>query len=390
MLIAFGLLLFGVVASAQAAHNLDGITTSIVPNAFGSYIKSKGKTYNSDMSLKNIVLTTLISNGQGYASVVTSHDPKYNCTTWFETTDADGFAVFGIKGANRVYKNAGVCSFFRVRKLSDERLDVRWADKKGIGKVRSAAPLQAVNWSVFPLQKLTAGGISLGPITGEEAKAISRGSRATPVYYPGYNCKSCKNTLNEYSALSLHYNKQLRLRGNFVVGQSLLGGYEGDAVSSYDYEHGYLSGVVELKDFIHMVEEHYGKPSLIINREVKMKSDDNSKRETVKRPTVLVWGYGFDGQQLSSDEVSQQCNPISSKTAFGKYNSSIDQNFWECGVIFSISIDYKSIVANPPWVSKYYVHANSPLSLAHHHFTDRLSRVYEAKERYLKAKSAKP
>lgn len=373
---------FGIVANAQAGHGLDGITVSLVPDTVASYLEAKHYQNGSKVpkTLSDFVLTTLISNGSGYASIANRRNPIPKCAVWFESVDADGFAVFGIKDANRVYQNSNICKPFKVRKLSDGQLDIRWLNEKGVGKVLRSAPLQPINWQAFPLQKLTAGGLSLGPITAKVEDTRRGGGRGLPVYVA---CKSCNNTLMRHLAVSLENNKQYRLSGDFVSGESLLGGYKGEAVSSYTYRHNYLSGAVELTDFIPAMEKRYGKPSLVLN-------DAYLETKSEKRPEVLIWGYGLDGQQLSSEETNQQCNPTEQDMRKDlKYDTRKDQSVWACGMIFSISIDYKSI-KKPYWVSKYVVQSYSPSSIFHHHFTDRLTRVLEARERYIQAKKAKP
>lgn len=334
-----------------------------------------------DNVLSEHVLTTLISNGRGYASVARSTDGSPLCTSWFEGVDTDGFARFGLPDARRAPRNSGICHPFKIRRYADGNVELRWGPRQAVGRLLGTTGLFPVAWAHLPSERMRVEGATLGkdPERQDQQSLIGSG---LPVHYPGF-CKSCPITIRRHLLKSSDRPGEPRTAGSHIVGSALLGDYEGHATQAYSYRVSYRHRYPELSEFRLALLERYGEPS------VTLPYGGSGPRAVL--PKNLLWVFDREGRQLSEPEASSSCLKGGQELrGLFAYEKDSDLNAWNCGLVLTASITYRNTNTTEPWVQQVAYDAHVPFSLAHHHFSDRLRRVLAARQRLVNSQEYTP
>lgn len=370
-------------AAAADSHGLDGIAHVQVTESFVSDIKSHLPDYNGSYggALSEHVLTTMITNGRGYASVARRIDGSPLCTTWFEGVDAEGFAVFGLPDARRAPKSSDICHPFSVRRYADGNVELRRGPRRGIGKFLGSTGLTPVVWASLPTSAMQVDGVATGqkPTRADQRKLVGNG---LPIFYPGF-CKTCPVTIRRHLLQSDDQPGEPRSSGSHIVGSALLGGYEGTATQAYTYRVTYRQRYPELSEFLRALLEKNGEPS------ARLVYGGVGRRAGL--PQNLIWVFDRNGRQLRETEIPATCLQAGQElSAILAYEDSSDLNAWNCGLVMSATISYRNTDTAEPWIQQVAYDAHVPYSLAHHHFSDRLRRVLAARQRLVDSKTYEP
>ena len=346
---------------------MNGITIAQLSNGAVSLMAS-GKLGHNPTAMSKKFLVSVVSNGVGYASITAMNGHRPDCITWLESeSTSPGMATFGLPnnfapGGSTLQ----LCRQTSIQKLVDGNLRLVGEDgSESSGRVRQVLALEPISWPVSLVNRLEVESVKLGPVS-------MSGLQKQGDFGPNDYCNQC-------SASLARYTKQVGIRPGsgypataaLVVGQSLLGGYDGPAVQSFSGSKSFGKEHIPLQDFDAQLIEKFGAPTL------------NTRGHQINQfRNSLVFAYNKAGQLLSMGEVAEQCNPFGNDGLLYNYQPNSDLNLWGCGAVLRIT---RKIIpkAGVEYVAGYDYTASYPASLLHHHLTRRIEHVLTWREAFL-------